>query len=177
MNFRSYIASKARGLAIGFGIPDDPGTDHKTKKVFGPWTVIVTSDTPLTMSFADLLQIRKLAQLPVSVPIILFGFGEGNKTVRGLLVSRLIHPWGVGVFGDVPGFDWGSLVWASLGTRVVAGDATLQVQVTPGGGTDTLLQGLGLQGKGITPETSFKTWEKALEGLATLAGGPVPKKE
>lgn len=90
-----------RGLALGWGIPNRLDVDLTLIRSLPGWAIVVTEATPLTVTWTDVLAVRKLARVPADVPVILFGWGLGAATVSAALIGRVLTPWAVAILNGV----------------------------------------------------------------------------
>lgn len=134
-----------RGVAVGWGF--GPHSDVIGINAALPgWKVVLSPDAPASVSFAqDVAPIRKLTQAPPDAPVILFGLGAGCLSVRAMVLSRLLNPWAVALFGlPVPQDEaaWKLDLWGPWADRATDGRAGFVVTSTPQG-----LAALGLAGE------------------------------
>jgi hypothetical protein len=91
---RSYrLISKPHGaarLAIGFLIGAFKATEDAIAHALPEHAVVVTADGSPSWGPADLEQASKLAGLPTSAPLFLFGWSAGCQPIRQALLSRSI---------------------------------------------------------------------------------------
>lgn len=111
-----------RGLALGWGIPNRPDVDSTLIKALPDWAIVTAVEAPLTVTWTDVLAVRKLARVQADVPVILFGWGLGAATVSAALIGNVwpSTPWAVAVLnGSHPSGlrDAGALAWRVTAAR------------------------------------------------------------
>lgn len=90
-----------RGLALGWGIPDRPDVDATLIKALPGWAIVTAVEAPLTVTWTDVLTVRKLARVQADVPLILFAWGLGAASVTAALIGKVQAPWAVAVLNGV----------------------------------------------------------------------------
>lgn len=114
-----------RGLVIGWKIPNRQDLDGRLRAALPGWAIMVTDQAPLSVVSSDIQDARKAAGVSQDAPVILVGWGAGCQTVRSVIMSRILDPWGVAVFdgthANSPPADWQIQVWEHLADRARAG--------------------------------------------------------
>lgn len=106
------MPDKARGLVIGYGLPEDfplPG-----------WGLVLSGDAP---GLVDIPAARRLAGVSAEVPLLLVGSGPGVKTVFQTFISNHTRDVaGVAFFdAEYPTDAYSLSLWIHLAERSAAG--------------------------------------------------------
>ncbi len=86
------VPNLIKGLAIGWGVPLDAWP--RIKAALPGWAVVTVQGAPKDATFTDYATPRRLSGAARDKPLVLFGFGPGCDTLRTVLLSGFVKPWG-----------------------------------------------------------------------------------
>lgn len=109
-----------KNLAIGWLIGSQ--CDSDLRKSLHESNIVMSEQSPLTVTIVDIQVARKLSGVSEDIPIILIGFSAGCQSVRACLLGNVVEKLaGVAVFdgthGAVPPLDWQINVWKNIAVK------------------------------------------------------------